>query len=204
MVCTTEVGLWANCLIRAARYTSNDKFTALARDAVRAYLRFGYDEENDAYFGQIAVRNGQPVVPDTRGYWPRKHSDTWNPDQWPTHDYPMKMAEACIELHEITGDPIFRQAVERWGEIARRSSTSDRKSAYAGQYATCIHFLVRAADVLDSPELLHQAHVLADETVERLFENGWFQGYPGSHIYESVDGVGDLMLVLMEFPAGGR
>ena len=97
LVCTTEVGLWANCLIRAARYTSNDEFTAIARDAVKAYLRFGYDAENGAYFGQIAVKDGRPVVSDALGYWPRKHSDIWNPDQWPTHDYPLELAAALLD-----------------------------------------------------------------------------------------------------------
>ncbi|MEI6423239.1 MAG: hypothetical protein WCP55_13535, partial [Lentisphaerota bacterium] len=28
-VCTSEIGLWAQCLLRAARYTSNDEFTAM-------------------------------------------------------------------------------------------------------------------------------------------------------------------------------
>ncbi len=35
---------------------------------------------------------------------------------------------------------------------------------------------------------------LADEAVDRLWDNGLFQGYPGSQVYESVDGVGYLML----------
>jgi len=47
----------------------------------------------------------------------------------------------------------------------------------------------------------------ADEAVMRLSENGWFQGSPGSHLYESVDGVGYLFLALMELetdiPAAG-
>ena len=42
----------------------------------------------------------------------------------------------------------------------------------------------------------------ADEAVMRLSENGWFQGSPGSHLYEAVDGVGYLFLALIELETG--
>jgi hypothetical protein len=200
-VCTTEVGLWAMCLLRSAEYTSSDKFTQMASEAVSSYLKHGYDESTGRYFGQLSVESGKPVVPEKTGYWPRKYSEVWNADQWPTHDYPMAMAEACVILHRETGDPVFRRAIDRWAEIIRRSTTSDRKTAYAGQYGACIRFLTRAAIELETPDLLIEARELADEAVERLYENGWFQGYPRSHLYESVDGVGDFVLALLELEA---
>lgn len=197
-VCTTEVGLWASALLRAADYAPDEELTTMACDAVAAYLKYGYDESTGKYFGQLDVETGKPVVPKTKGYWPSKYSEVWNPDQWPTHDYPMAMAEACVTVYRKTGDATFRQAVERWAEIVRRSSLSERKTAYAGQYADCIRFLARASMALDAPRWRVDAHKLADEAVERLVENGWFQGCPDSHCYEAVDGVGDLMLALME------
>ena len=35
------------------------------------------------------------------------------------------------------------------------------------------------------------------EAVERLYDNGFFQSYPDSHIYEAVGGVGDLFQALL-------
>ena len=113
-VTTTEVGLWAQCLLRAAGYTSNDEFIQMARDAVRAYLEHAYDDATGKYFGQVAVDSGTPVIPAETGYWPGRHADPWNTDQWPTHDYPMAMAEACLSLHALTREPVFLDAIRRW------------------------------------------------------------------------------------------
>jgi hypothetical protein len=33
--------------------------------------------------------------------------------------------------------------------------------------------------------------------MEQLYEEGMFQGYPDGHVYESVDGVGYLLLALI-------
>lgn len=199
-VCTTEVAVWANSLLRAADWTGNGEFQQMARDAVVAYLKFGYDESARQYYGQLSVADGQPVVPEAVGYWPRKYSNIWNADQWPTHDYPMAMAEACLTLYERTNEPLFREAVRRWAEIVSRSPREDRPRAYADQYGQCIHFLIRAASQMDEDRWVADARRLADEAVERLYDNGWFQSFPDSHIYEAVGGVGDLFqaLILLE------
>jgi hypothetical protein len=64
--------------------------------------------------------------------------------------------------------------------------------------------MILAAEALDSPVLIEKARMLADEAIARLCENGWFQGYPGAHVYESVDGVGDLMSALMDLARHSR
>ena len=197
-VCTTEVAVWANSCLRAAEYTGNEEFVDMARKAVAAYLKYGYDTEAGKYFGQLIVKDGRPVTAKEVGYWPRKYSNIWNPDQWPTHDYPMAMAEACLTLHKKTGDAMFLEGARRWAEIVCRGTPSDRPAAYAEQYGRSIQFLTRAGRELKEQRYLTGASDLADEAVLRLYENGWFQGYPESHLYESVDGVGYLLLALME------
>lgn len=121
-VSTTEVGLWAQCLLRAGGYTSQDEFTEMALSAVRAYLEHAYDDAAGLYFGQVAVDTGEPVLPDEIGYWPRKYADAWNTDQWPNHDYPMALAEACLSLHAISGKEIFLEAIRRWARHAIETS----------------------------------------------------------------------------------
>ena len=201
LVCTTEVAAWANSLLRAADFTGEEEFTRMAEDAVSAYLKYGYDDAAGLYFGQLRVDSGKPVTPQKQGYWPRRYSLVWNPDQWPTHDYPMAMANACVTLFQTTGKPIYREGIERWVEVVRREA---RQTAYAGQYGQCIDFLTEAAVALEKPELRQQAHELARESIDRLCENGWFQGYPEAHLYESVDGVGDLLLALIRLETTER
>ena len=49
-VSTSEVGLWAQCLLRAGGYTSQAEFADMARDAVRAYVAHAWDAEAGRYF----------------------------------------------------------------------------------------------------------------------------------------------------------
>lgn len=195
---TTEIGLWAQALLRAAEYTSDDRFTEMAGDAVRAYLKYGYDKESGLYFGQLNTDDGTPRTPDSKGYWPGKYSDIWNTDQWPTHDYPMNFAEACLGLYSATGEETFLEGVRRWiGVVEKQSAPGGIRPSYAENYGRCIRFLTRAGAALGSREPLELAARLADKAADRLYENGMFQGFPDSHVYESVDGVGYLCLALI-------
>ncbi len=197
-VCTTEIGLWAQCLLRAYQLTDSGDLIEIARSAVTSYMDRAFDKEAGRFFGQISTREGKPVIPEQSGYWPRQYSDPWNTDQWPTHDYPMSLAEACLSLHQLSGDSTFLEGVRRWAAIAIEDRPGRHGTwAYAESYGRCIHFLTRAGLQLGEERFLADAQVLADEAGERFFANGMFQGYPSDHVYESVDGVGFLMLALM-------
>jgi hypothetical protein len=219
-VSTTEVGLWALCLLRAAEYTKNRTFLDMAASGVRAYLEHGYDQNTKRYFGQLALGDGRPVTPERSGYWPRKYSTIWNPDQWPTHDYPLSLAEACLELARATNEGVsregvFRQGARRWAEVLLDSpAPSGNQGVYAETYGRSIHFLSRAARVLGEPRLETHARRLAAEAVDRLFHggvnavkgvagtSGMFQTQPGTGLYRSVDGLGYLFLALIELETG--
>jgi hypothetical protein len=197
-VCTSEIGLWAQCLLRAGSYTGNDEFLAMARNAVAAYLDRAFDHESGKFFGQVNVHDGKPVVPEQSGYWPRKYADPWNTDQWPTHDYPMAVAETYVSLYQLTEEPLWLNSIRRWAASAvNNSPTRTGRWAYAENYGRCIHFLARAGLQLGEEQFLVDARSLAEEAIESLWENGMFQGYPSGHVYESVDGVGFLMLSLL-------
>ena len=202
-VATSEVGLWAQCLLRAGGYASSDELIEMSGNAVRAYIENAYDSKAGMYFGQVSVENGAPVIPGEAGYWPRKHSDPWNTDQWPTHDYPMAVAEACLSLYGLTGGQTFVDAARRWARVAVDTRPGRTGGwTYAENYGRCVHFLARAGRELGDRSLLSNALVIAEESVASLYESGMFQGYPGGHVYESVDGVGYLCLALMSLETG--
>lgn len=203
LVCTTEVGLWGLSLLRAAALGADPLLAGMAREAVRAYLIHGYDSATGDYFGQLAVADGRPVTPATAGYWPRRHAAIWNVDQWPTHDYPMALAEAALALYRLCGEGVFLEAVQRWVRVVRRGLPArGGQGAYAGHYGACIHFLTAAGRQLGDPGCLDAARCVAGEAVGGLRENGMFQGFPGTHLYEAVDGVGGLLLALLYLETG--
>jgi hypothetical protein len=202
-VSTTEIGAWAQSVLRAASYASNSELFQMARDAVAAYLKYGFDDKTKQFFGQLDIITGQSVIPKETGYWPQQYSNIYNTDQWPTHDYPMALAEAALTLYHKTGDSVFLEGIERWADIVQHRSPSEAsQKVYAGNYGVCIHFLSRAGRVLNQPKLIESAHSLAQESIEQLYENGIFQGLTGNHLYESVDGVGYLCLALLSLDSG--
>ena len=212
-VSTTEVGLWAGCLLRAAALTDETTFRTMARDAVDAYLHFGFEPGTDRVFGQLNVVDGSPRRPErTAGagvdtiYQPGEYADLWEP-LFPTHNYPMCLAESCLTLFEQTHDEAYKHAAERFARfIAIGTPANDGKGAYADQYGRCIHFLTRASRVLDDPRLLEQARGLAAEAITRLYseEAGMFRSHPGEDRCDAVDGMGFLFLALISLETGNE
>ncbi len=202
LVCTTEIGLWAQSLLRAADYTGVQQFTDMAAGALRAYLRYGYDDTAQQYRGQVAIADGTHVVPTKPGYWPRAYTDVWNTDQWPTHDYPTAVAEACLTLHARTGDAVFAQGAQRLVSII--TATPPPREAYAESFGRCIHVLQRAAEHFQDAALHAAARRLADIAIDQLYADGMFQGFADSHLYEAVDGVGYLLLALLRLEQGAE
>ena len=204
-VCTSEIGLWAQCLLRAARATGADAFLDMARHAMAAYLDHAFDPVSRRYYGQVAIADGTPVNPEQTGYWPRLYTDPWNTDQWPTHDYPMSAAEACLSLARLTDEARFRDAIPRWAAFAMETRPSRTgRPAYADSYGRVLHFLVRASRECDDSRYRADAVQLAQEAVDALWENDLFQGYPDRHLYEAVDGVGVLLIALIDLERGAE
>lgn len=200
--CTTEIGVWAGSLLRAAAYTQQSQFRSMARTAVAAYLTYGWDQTANQYFGRLNVGDGSPQR-DLPGdskltvCQPDTYADIWNA-RFPSHDYPLALAETCTVLYEQTQQPIFRTAIYRWADIiAERTYDNVPAVRYAEQFGRAIHFLLRAAAVLNDQRFRIQAADVADVAVSSLFSGQMFRGHTGEDRYEAVDGVGYLLLALL-------
>ncbi|MFO7946613.1 MAG: hypothetical protein R6V19_07355 [Armatimonadota bacterium] len=201
---TTEVGLWALSLLQAASCSQVDELRQMARNAVAAYLEHGYDPDTRRYWGKLNVATGEPIPgkPDTI-YQPDTHADIWEP-LFPTHDYPLAMASACVELAaaaEQADEPAepFDSAICRWADIVREETPPpDAKGGYAEHYGRAIHFLTTAGRQRGCPEYIELAQSVADDAVDTLFTHGMFRTHPGEWRYDAVDGVGFLILALLE------
>jgi hypothetical protein len=200
-VCTTEVGLWARCLLRAAELLGEEDLSAMAYGAVSAYLARGYDEQEGLYFGRLRVSDGLPDRSrKSTLYQPGVHSDPWQA-LFPTHDYALPMAAACLDLYRLTGAREFDTAVRRWAEILAATApraADDLQTRYAESFGRGVRFLLDAADTLHDGDLRRQAIELADRAVEMLFARGMFRGHTGEDRCDAVDGVGYLLLALLD------
>ncbi|MFS0727540.1 hypothetical protein [Paenibacillus sp. 1P07SE] len=203
VISTTEAGHWAASLLRAHAATGEEAFAEMAEQVVAAYLRLGYERATGLYYGRLHIDTGEPVAGEkTTRYQPDYYSDPWEP-LFPTHDYPMPLAESALTLYQLTGKSLFREGASRWaGVIARTLPARGGRGAYAEHYGRAIHFLVRAADVLQDPSCRELAERVAAEAVEKLYAHGMFRGHPGEDRYDAVDGVGYLALSLMYLDTG--
>ncbi len=202
--CTTEVGLWAGCLLRMGEA----ELDAIARRAVLAWVSRGFDEATGLYWGRLNVSDGQPNTdPTTTPYMPDRYSDPWRP-LFPAHDYPMAMAQTCVELLAQPGltptdEAELERAVRRWaGVLDKTWPAPDQPAVYAEHLGRAVHFLASAGDALNEPALADAAHARADWAITALRTDGMFRGHTGEDRYDAVDGVGWLLLALLRLHAG--
>jgi hypothetical protein len=200
---TNEVGLWAGCLARAASYADRAEWTALAQEALSAWVSRAWDPSAERFFGRLEVATGKAILgPKETPYQPGDYSDIWEP-LFPAHDYPMPCAEACLLLYRQSGNPVFRIACERWiRQIEQSLPARHGQGGYAEHYGRCLHFLLGCHHTWTDSGYEALARRIASEALETLFEYGMFRGHPGENRYDAVDGVGFLALALLWYETG--
>lgn len=197
---TSEVGMWANCLMRCYALTDENSFAWMARSALGAWLDLAWDEGAQNFYGKLQIVDGMPVLgPKTTQYQPADYCEIWEP-LFPAHDYPMPNAEACLLCYQHTGDERFLQGVERWVQVVQNALPAPR--GYAEHYGRCIHLLCEAADVLGRSEWQDLAVRIADEAVHELLVQDRFRSHVGEDRCDAVDGLGFLFLALMRLDSG--
>lgn len=229
-VCTTEVGLWAGCLLRAADASGTAEFSQMADAAMSSYLRYGYDPQAREYFGQVQVKDGEPPVLQKKAapppgtpvggsythttdgtkaddYFPDRYTDIWNAN-FPTHDYPMVFAETCVDLYRRTRAPRYGEAVDRWVGVVKQhpapKTAKNGHGAYAELFGRAIQFLTDAGATLANPKYTALARKLADSAIDTLFAYGMFRSHASEDRYDAVDGVGFLLLALIYLETGKK
>lgn len=207
---TTEIGLWAGCLLEAAQLADKEyrsKWIEMADKSLSSWLRYGYDSKAEKYYGMLNIADGQPIfreADDDYPYKPGNYSDIWEP-LFPTHNYPMTLAESCLTLYEMTGKTLYKEACERWvKQIAQSLPARDGKGAYAEHYGRAIHFLLSMAERMENPEYRNLANKIAKEATDVLFAHDMFRSHPGEYRYDAVDGVGILSLALLWLETGEK
>ncbi len=217
---TTLPGPHAALLLKAFEATGDPWFKDLALAHIKAYLQYGWDAQAQQYHGMLAL-DGTPVPRQKRsdqGY------DVWKPtgpiDVWRaimfSYEFPIVAAQTAVYAYALTGDEAAFEAARnwavnirahmppscgrRWGqEIAEALPEAEAKGGtYAENYGRAISFFLHLYRATGDERDLAMAVTLADEAVEKLYENGWFKGHPAKPYYESTDGVAYLLYALIE------
>ncbi len=91
----------------------------------------------------------------------------------------------------------------RWKRSLEEAMPAARDSGgtYAENYGRAISFFVHLYRATDDKKYLRQATELAQEAVDKLFENGLFKGHPAKPYYETTNGSGFLLYALLELDA---
>ena len=206
---TTEVGLWGNYILKAvlmAPEKYRDEWISKVENIIGSWIVLGYDEENQQYFGGLNVADGSPYHPDPDyPYQPGYHANIWNP-LFPTHNYPLQLAESCLQLYKITGKEIYEQAVKRW-IIHIKKQTDQRKEdqlLYAENYGRIIHYLLSYKQEFKDKNASKLLDKFVQESVKKLYldNHKMFRGHTEEIRYDAVDGIGLLSLALIWYQTG--
>lgn len=134
-----------------------------------------------------------------------------------SYEFPLIAAQSYAYAAELTNDPEMIKATQRWADVIEKNlppETGHRwkhqlievlpeletnGGTYAENYGRAIDFFGRAARVLNNERYLEIRDTLADEALEKLYdeESGLFRGHPSKNTYEATDGVGYLMRALL-------
>lgn len=192
---TTEIGLWAGCLLRAGDALGDGRFLPIAKDAVDAYLRYGWDAQGRTLYGRLDVATGAPLSgPKETLFQPGTYASAIDPI-FPAHDYPYAFLETCLELFRRTGDSRYREPVAGWLEHAQQA-IAQAPVLYAEHLGRMAHLCAHAARVLGL-NTLPVAESILDRAFAELGAGKLLLGHTGADAYYAVDGVGYLLLACL-------
>jgi neutral ceramidase len=214
---TSIAGLYCRCLLDAFQWTGDPVFRDQAVAYLKAYAKHGYDPATGKFWGSLRL-DGTPVPgPRLRDgyaqYEPRGHIDLWQP-YVAGYEHPLDAAITCVLAAQMTGDDSLIEASERWAKFIERGLPAGpcqndtwydafareqaQQGAYADHYGKAIQFFLGRYNLSGQEHYRKLARSVADDAIRKLFHNGLFRGHPAKPYYESIDGVGTLLMALLE------
>jgi len=206
---TTEVGHWAGYILKASEMVTppySDNWRSIIDQVIAKWLTYGFDETTGQFYGGLDLDTADPYKPaQAYPYQPGLYADIWNP-LFPTHDYPMQMAETCLALYRLTGKAVYHQACKQWWlHIEKQVKNRDANQLlYAESYARIIHFLLEYQLAFKFDPARKMAQRLAREAIDQFYleDSGMLRSHTGENRYDTVDGVGLLTLSLLRLQTG--
>jgi uncharacterized protein YyaL (SSP411 family) len=133
------------------------------------------------------------------------------------YEMPIYAAQAYAYAYDLTREPELLDAARRWADCIRRAWPPRECSpnawyrdysrhwaphgTYAGLYGRTLSFLLHLHALTEDAEYLDLARDVAKESVSKLLYRGLFRGHPAKPTYEATDGVGYLLVALLQLDA---
>jgi hypothetical protein len=217
---TTLSGPHAALLLNAYESTNNESFKEMALAHIKAWLTHAWDADAQQYHGMLKL-DGTPIPEQKKsdsGYdvWkPTGYVDAWRATMY-SYEFSMLAAQTAVYAYELTKDQDALQAAKNWAahiraqmppSNGRRWNTeiedalpeaAAKGGTYAENYGRAISFFLHLHRATNNSDDFDTAVSLADEAIEKLYENGWFKGHPAKPYYSSTDGVAYLLYALVE------
>lgn len=229
---TTIAGPYCALLLRAYAMTDDAFYRDRALAHLRAYHRYGWDEEAKSFWGMLAL-DGTPVKEDPNrkprdidvyeDFMPRGHVEVWRTIMY-SYEFPLIAAQSYAYAAELTGDAEMIEATKKWADVIERElppkaghrwkhllaealpGLEERGGTYAENYGRAIDFFLRAAKVTGEERYEEIARELGAEAVAKLHhsKSGLFVGHASKPMYEATDGVGYLLWALLQLHDNAR
>ena len=204
-------------LLRAWAMTGDGRFRDYAVAYLRAYATLGYDAEAREFWGSLTLDGKPDRAARVRGgygqYEPRGHIDLWQPYA-AGYEHPVTTAQVYAHACTVTRDPVLLEAARRWADSIRRAfppraCNADTwyrdyalhwapHGAYAVHYGQTLSFLLHLHALTGEGRHLDFAREVANEAVAKLYYRGLLRGHPAKPYYEAADGVGTLLVALIQ------
>jgi hypothetical protein len=214
---TSISGLHCPALLEAHRLTNDALFRDHALAYLSAYLRYGHDSNTGRFWGSVKLDGtpvrGPRVTDGYAAYEPRGALDIWSP-YVAGYEFPLYTAQAYAWAAQLTGDERCALGAQQWSDCLRdvwppRHCESETwyhdyatqwapLGTYAGYYGRLISFLLQRQRATNQAAYGTWARQVADEAVAKLYYRGLLRGHPGKPYYESIDGVGYLLIALLQ------
>jgi len=225
---TQVTGCYAAQLLRSFELSGDPVFRDRAIGYLKAYEKYGWDEQARNYYAMIRFRDGKPVVEydasravPERPFTPIGYVNVWRTIMY-TFEFPIVAAQASVYAYGLSDiengrhDPELLTIAKHWAEVIEKNlppkqgrrfkylmeiampELKKTGGTYAENYGRAISFFTHLYRVTNDKHYLEVAESLAEEAVEKLYVNGLFKGHPAKPYYQANDGVGYLLWALME------
>ena len=227
---TPTTGPHAAQLLQSYELSGDEHFRDVAIGYIKAYDKYGWDEQAKTYYGMLKL-DGTPVTDRAQIHgnayneWaPIGHIDIWRTTTFPW-EFAILTAQSSIYAYELSGedaasrDPELLAISKRWAGVIERNlppqtgyrfrdeleaalpNVKETGGTYAENYGRAISFYVHLYRASKDDKYLKLAESIAQEAVDKLYENGLFKGHPAKPYYDALDGVGLLLWALLELDA---
>ena len=226
---TTVSGPHAMALLECYALTGDAFFRDAAYTYIKSYDRYGWDPAANTYWAMLTL-DGKPLADRPKGsgydaYAPYGHVNVWRTTFY-SYEFSLSAAQAAVQACETSladgqADSELLQIAQRWAGVIENAIpahtgrrwkaeleaampwAAETGGAYAEDYGRAISLMVHMYRIAGEPRYLQLAERLAGDAVRRLFHNDIFVGHPAKPYYETTNGVGLLLVALLELDAPG-